>query len=200
MTWQKIDRHQSNEILNHIASVSDPHLFSAQSSEVSFMPLPFYKDYFVYRITNYATLPSFSLDFLSNGESYHLLDGAPAPINSVNKSGALHLNEGNVIAYADFYLGNIRGEDGDVYMIRDIDSLPFIDSLGTDQQIDLKNRHESPSVKWDAGHNHYVLLADLFYGGTLLKSAILIDMNGMLEIQPQEMIMSSKIGFHGDSA
>jgi hypothetical protein len=200
MNWQKIDKQQSHDILNHIATVSDPHLFSPRSSETSYMTLPFYKDYFVYRVTNYATLPSFSLDFLSNGESYHLLDGSPAPINHVNKSGALHLSGTNVIAYADFCLGNIRGEDGDIYMIRDIETLPFIDSLGTDQQLDLKRKHETPSAKWSADDNGYELTADLFYGGTLIKSSIVIEVNGLLQIHPREMIMSSKIEFHGGTA
>jgi len=200
MNWQKIDRQQSHDILNHIAKVSDPHLFSLQSSETSFFSPPFYKDYFVYRVTNFATLPSFSLDFLSNGESYYLLDGSPTPINTVNKSGALHLSEANVIAYTEFYLSNIRGDDGDIYMINDMESLPFIDSLGADQQLNLKQNHESPVAKWDAERGHYTIHADLFYGGTLIKSVIYVDTYGILEIQPREMIMNSKIDFQGKTA
>ena len=114
MDWNRLDRNQSAEILGHIAQAADPSLFSGNSSEASFKPLPFYQNYMVYRITNFATLPSFSLDFLSNGESFHLLDGSPEPINLVNTIGELYLNDSNVIDYIQFYLSNIRGNDGDI--------------------------------------------------------------------------------------
>jgi len=189
MDWTRLDRQQSQNILQQIAETADPHLFSTQSSEAQYKPLSFYDGYMVYRIINYATLPCFSLDFLSDGESFHLLDGSPTPINLVNTKGSLYLTEANVIDYVDFYLANIRGEDGDIYMIRDPENLPFIDSLSLDQQIELKNKHLDPSVMIDKDTNHLIVLADLFYGGTLLKAAIIVEGNGVLEIQPRDMIM-----------
>ncbi len=197
MDWNRLDRHQSADILEHIANVSDPNLFSTVSSEAHFKPLPFYQDYMVYRITNYATLPSFSLDFLSDGESYHLLDGSVSPISIVNGKGSLYLTEANVIDYVDFYLSNINGEDGDIYMIRDLETLPFLDSLSLDQQIELKQRHQDPEVAIDKDTNNFIVLTDLFFGGTLLKSGIIVDPSGSLDIQPREMIMSASHDFGG---
>ena len=192
MNWNRLDRQQSSHILEHVALASDPNLFSEVSSEASFKPLPFYQDYMVYRITNYATLPSFSLDFLSDGESFHLLDGSPSPINLVNMKGSLYLTESNVIDYADFYLSNIQGEDGDIYMLRNLEDAPFIDSLGRDQQLELERKHTQPEVAKDSDSGNFVVLADLFYGGTLLKAAIVVDNSGKIEIQPQEMIMGTE--------
>lgn len=189
MEWNRLDRQQSEEILEHIAVASDPSLFTMGSSEASFKPLPFYQDYMLYRMTNYATLPAFSLVFLSDGESFFLLDGSPAPINLVNKKGVLFLNETNVVDYVDFYLSNIQGEDGDIYLIRDLDNLPFVDSLERDQKMELERRHIEPQVTKDADTGRFVVLCDLFYTGTLLKSAVFVDDEGQIEIQPREMIM-----------
>lgn len=191
MDWNILDKQQSAQIMDHIAMASDPGLFSEQTSEASFMPLPFYQDYMLYRITNYTTLPSFSLEFLSDGESFHLLDGSPASINLVNSKGTLHLSESNVINYTEFYLTHIRGEDGDIYMIRNINDLPFIDSLETDQKMDLETKHTQPEVKKDTDSGNFIVLADLFYGGTLIKSGIIVDNFGKIEIQPRDMIMST---------
>jgi len=202
MDWHKLDKTQSADILNHIATVSDPHLFSAQSSEASVQSLPFYNEYMVYRVTNYATLPSFSLDFLSNGEAFYLLDGSPAPINMVNRAGSLYLTTANVIDYVDFYLANIRGEDGDVYLIRDIETMPFLDSLSLDQQIDLKQKHSAPQATATGGES-FTITGNLFYGGTLLNACIIVQNDGMMDIQPQAMMTqapapsSSKINFQG---
>lgn len=197
MKWNRLDRHQSADILEHIATVSDPNLFSTVSSEAHFSPLSFYQDYMVYRITNYATLPSFSLDFLSDGESYHLLDGSPTPINLVNGKGSLYLTESNVIDYVDFYMSNINGEDGDVYLIRDLESLPFLDSLSLDQQIELKQRHQDPEVMIEKDSGDFIVLADLFFGGTLLQSGVVVNASGQIDIQPRNMIMSASHDFGG---
>jgi hypothetical protein len=190
MKWHRLDRHQSKNILQRIATVADPHLFSEMSSEAQFGPLSFYEEYMIYRITNYATLPSFSLDFLSDGESFFLLDGSPSPITIVNARGSLHLNENNVMDYADFYLSNIRGDEGDIYIIRDTENLPFIDSLEFDQQADLKKKHVEPEVLYDDAKDHYVILTNLFYGGTLLNAGIIVKHTGEIEIEPRDMIMS----------
>jgi len=202
MSWQKLDKTQSTGILNHIAMVSDPHLFSGGNSDASVKSLPFYQDYMVYRITNYATLPSFSLDFLSDGESFFMLDGSPSPLNIVNAKGSLYLSESTVIDYVAFYLANIRGEDGDIYLINDIEALPFIDSLANDQKIDLQEKHENPTVMIDDKTNHFIVSGDLYYDGTLLKAAIIVDSTGQLEIKPRDMIMTSKpetVQFRGES-
>ena len=194
MDWNRLDKTQSQHILQHIAVAADPGMFSPQSSEASFKPLPFYQDYMVYRVTNYATLPSFSLDFLSDGESFHLLDGSPSPIAIVNTKGTLYLTEVNVIDYVDFYLANIRGEDGDIYMIRDVENLPFIDSLGIDQQMELKNKHVQPSVAINDKTGDFIVLCDLFYDGTLVQAGITVTSNGIIDIQPRDMIMASYNG------
>lgn len=197
MEWNRLDKNQSQQVLGHIAQAADPDLFSGNASEASFKPLSFYEDFMIYRVVNYATLPSFSLEFLSNGENFYLLDGSSEPINMVNTIGGLYLTEANVIDYADFYLCNIRGDDGDVYMIRDINNLPFIDSLSIDQQIELKQKHEMPYVMLDKETQDFIIVADLFYGGTLLKAAVIIDGKGNLEIQPHNMLMSATSSFGG---
>lgn len=197
MDWKRLNHNQTGDILEQIASVSDPNLFSKMHSEASFKPLAFYQDFMLYRIVNYATLPSFSLEFLSNGESFHLLDGSPHPINIANNIGGLYLIESNVIDYADFYLANIRAEDGDIYMIRDVDDLPFIDSLSPDQQATLKDKHVQPEVMIDKDTGNFIILADLFYGGTLLNSAIIVTSNGEIEFKPRSMIMSASQSFGG---
>lgn len=192
MDWNRLDRQHSIAVLERITTAADPGLFSQSSSEASFKPLSFYQNFMLYRVTNYATLPSFSLDFLSDGESFHLLDGSPDPIFNVNAQGSLYLTEINITDYVDFYLSNVIGEDGDIYMIRNPDDLPFIDSLNPDQQIELKNRHKNPEVAVDQNTGDFIILADLFYGGTLLKAAIVIAPSGDIEIQPRDMLMSAQ--------
>ena len=110
--------------------------------------------------------------------------------------GSLYLTESNVIDYTDFYLSNIIGEDGDIFMLRNLDDVPFMDSLGRDQQMELEKKHTLPEVIKDTTTGNLNVIADLFYGGTLLKAKIIVDNNGKIEILPNEMIMSTTIGFN----
>lgn len=192
MDWNRLDRQNSIAVLERITTAADPGLFSASSSEAQFRSLPFYQNFMLYRVTNYATLPCFSLDFLSDGESFHLLDGSADPIFNVNAQGSLYLNENNVVDYVAFYLGNVMAEDGDIYMIQDPDDLPFIDSLSLDQQLELKARHKDAQIAVDQTSGDFIVLADLFYGGTLLKSAITVNTSGDIHIQPRDMLMSAQ--------
>lgn len=194
MDWNRLDKAQSSQILQHISVAADPGMFSPNSSEASFKPLSFYQDYMLYRVTNYASLPSFSLDFLSDGESFHLLDGSPSPINLVNAKGTLYLSESNVIDYVEFYLLNIQGEDGDIYLIREVENLPFLDSLRLDQQIELKSKHVIPSVAINEDTGDFIVLCDLFYDGTLVQAGVSVTQGGQIDIQPRDMIMASYRG------
>jgi hypothetical protein len=88
-------------------------------------------------------------------------------------------------------MGNISGEDGDIYLIRDVENLPFIDSLTLDQQMDLKNKHHDPSIALNEDTGHFIVLCDLFYNGTLVEAAVSVSQTGEIDIQPREMLMSS---------
>ena len=65
-----------------------------------------------------------------------------------------------------------------------------------------KKSHTAPTATYDSTHQNYTILADLFYDGTLLKSAIIVENNGSITIHPREMIQktSPTSQFKADSA
>ena len=188
MEWERLNRDASKDILGKITHASDEKLFSERSSEASCAALPFYKNFLLYRVTNYATLPSFSLDFLGDGHTFYLLDGSPDPIFMVNNRGALNINEMNLLDYVDFFLRYVSTEDGDIYLIKDPDDLPFLDALSIEQQIALKQKFTPLTLDYDENADIYALHADIYYGGTLLKATMNIATNGTIEFSNQQML------------
>jgi hypothetical protein len=188
MEWERLNRDASKEILGKITHASDEKLFSERNSEASCAALPFYKNFLLYRVTNYATLPSFSLDFLGDGNTFYLLDGSPDPIFMVNNRGALKLNEANLLDYVDFFLRYVSTEDGDIYLIKDPDDLPFLDALSMEQQIALKQKFTPLTLDYNEVDDAYELHADIYYGGTLLKATMNIATNGIIEFSNQKML------------
>lgn len=188
MDWERLDRTKSSHVITKITHSGDEALFSGQSSEDACTALPFYKDFLLYRVTNYATLPSFSLDFLGDGDSFYLLDGSPDAIFMVNSRGKLFLKYDNIIDYIEFFLKYVTTEDGDIYIIQDPDTLPFLDSMSIEQQITLKQRFQEPTLDYNHDNDSFEMRCDIYYGGTLLKAMITVESDGSVSFSDQMLL------------
>jgi len=188
MDWERLNRDKSADIIGKITHASDDTLFSGSSSEAVCTALPFYKSFLLYRVTNYATLPSFSLDFLGDGNTFYLLDGSPDPIFMVNSRGNLRLKYENIPDYVEFFLKYVTTEDGDIYIIKDPDNLPFLDSMSIEQQISLKQRFSPPTLDYNDQDDCFELRGDIYYGGTLLKAKITVSMDGAISFSDHAML------------
>ncbi len=190
MNWQKLERGETAKIIQRVSQTPDGSLFSKTTSEATAAYLPFYRGFSLVRLTNYATLPSFTLDFLSDGASFYLLDGSPDPLNKVSARGALVLTDQNVVEYVDFFFRNVTTVEGDIYLIRDPDNLTFMDSLSLDQQIQIKRAHEPVSVAYDRANDIFLVNGVLYFAGVMLKATLTIQPDGQIEISNHAMLMS----------
>lgn len=190
MHWQRLDRDTSTRIISSVASEAEAGLFSAATSEVTRAPLRFYSGYQLYKITNYASLPSFTFQYLSDGTFFHYLDGTEDPIYAVNAKGALQLDERTAIDYARFFLEQVGGEDGEErLLITDPHDMPLLESLGPDAFDMLSRDHRPPHVDYDGGLDAYVVEADLYTDGQVIRAHIEVKTNGRVAISHEKMTM-----------
>ena len=187
--WQILNRIQSAELIDRLTAHADQGLFSKETCGAQYCQLPFYRNFILYRLVNYNTLPVFTMDFLGDGTTFYRLDGSPDPVLLVNSRGAIDINEDTVMDYLRFFFNNVSTDEGDMILVDNPDDLPFIDSLDMQQQILLKQRHAKPEVQYDIERDIYVLHSDVFYTGSLLKADIEVDRTGMVSIQERGMIM-----------
>lgn len=193
MDWERLDRSKTALLIDRISLTAEGRIFSLTSSEGQTQPLAFYQGYRLYRLTNFATLPSFSLDFLGDGGQFYLLDGTADPIRLVNDRGCLSLNINNIIDYVAFYFHAVVSDDGDIYLIRDLRELPFLESLSIDQQILLKKRHRQVEVSYEDDAGIFILNADMYFDGTLMRADILVTDMGEITIRNASMLMSDRV-------
>ncbi len=171
-------------------------LFSPEHSEVKCAKPPFYKDVLLYKITNFSSLPTFSMDFASDGEKFFYLDGSEQSLAQINKASALNLTQETVLPYLNFYFKNISHEDGDIYLIEKLESLPFINSLAPEQKSALERHYRPPHAVYKEESGHFDITSPVFYGGILMLSKIIVDMEGHVHIKEQEMLLKSTIQPH----
>ncbi len=188
--WTRLKREEAHEILGKLSGHPDAVVFSKEATEVSFRKLPFYSNYKLYRLVNYATMPTFSMMYLSNGEEFISIDGTAMPIYAVNGKDPIRINEMNVIPYLDFFFSNVQGSEGDVFLIKDPRKMPFMDSLSANQQQSVLTSYKPLKVSNDTVVNVFRVMGTIYYGGGLLSTTINVTPDGKLSFQEQNLLLS----------
>lgn len=101
-------------------------MFSPATSEVQKARLSFYNGIDVFKLTNFASLPSFTFEYLGDGVHFHYLDGTETPIYTINDRGHLALNERSVIDYLEFFFAHVTVEDEEMCLIRSVHDMPLL--------------------------------------------------------------------------
>jgi len=192
MHWQRLDRDTSVKVIDSVKSDANEGLFSVGTSEVQRARVSFYKEYFIYKVTNYASLPSFTFEYLSDGTFFHYLDGTESPIYAVNDKGGLTLDPNNVIDYTAFYYERAGDEDGDVMMIKNPSDMPLLDSLDGPTYNAVFDKHVNPQVELGE-HGGYFIEANLYKDTQLVRAKIEITPKGRVKIIDQKMIQLGMI-------
>lgn len=192
MHWQRLDRDTSVKVINSVKSDANEGLFSIGTSEVQRARVSFYREYFIYKVTNYASLPSFTFEYLSDGTFFHYLDGTETPIHAVNDKGGLTLDPNNVIDYTAFYFERAGDDEGDVMMIKNPSDMPLLDSLDQRAYDAVFNEHINPQVTLDDSGNYFIE-ANLYKDTQLVRAKMEITHKGRVTIIDQKMIQLGMI-------
>jgi hypothetical protein len=189
-SWTRLNREQAHAVLAKLSGNRDAVVFSKESTEVAWRSLPFYTNYRLYRLINFATMPTFSMMYLSNGEEFLTIDGTANPIYTANEKDPVRLNEMNVIPYLDFFFSNVQGSEGDVFLIKDPRKLPFMDTLTDSQQRSVMSSFRPLKVEHNTVQHSYRVGGTLYYGGGLISSTIVVTSDGKLAFHDQSMLMT----------
>lgn len=191
MNWQRLDRDTTLKTIDLVKSATEAGLFSAATSEVQRARLPFYETLFLYKIINHASLPSFTFEYLGDGQFFHYLDGTEHAVYSVNDRGALSLNPGNVLNYLEFFMSHVIMEGDEVAFIRDAADMPLLESLDPDDAYIVTKNHRPPEVSYDAGFDKYTVEADIYSEGQMLRALLEVTGSGRVTIVQRKMIVNT---------
>ncbi len=189
--WTRLKREDSHQVLSKLSGHRDAVVFSREATEVATRVLPFYNNYKLYRLVNYATMPTFSMLYLSNGEEFISIDGTANPIYAVNGKDPVSVMTDTVIPYLDFFFSNVQGSEGDIFLIKDPRKMPFLDSLSDNQQQSVISSFKPLQVLAD-GENPgaFRVQGTLYYGGGLIAATIQVMPNGRLSFVEQNLLLT----------
>lgn len=192
MNWQRLDRDNTIKIIESVKASGDAAaLFSIATSEVKRARLSFYENIYAYRLTNFASLPSFTFDYLGDGTHFQYLDGTELPIYTVNDKANLDLNDRTVVDYLEFFFAHVAFEDDEMVLIQSAHDNPLLDSLDIDSADAVVNNHKPPTVTYDAGYDVHTVEADLYADGLVLRATIDVSASGRVTITDRKMIVNA---------
>jgi hypothetical protein len=189
LQWTKLGREQAHKVLEQLSARKDAIVFSKDYTEVSSCNLPFYTNYWLFRLVNYATMPTFTMTYFSDGSEYINLDGTANPIYTVNEKSPIHLTELNVVDYLDFFFSHVQGSEGDVFLIKNPNQMPFMNSLSAAQQQSVMNNVKPVTVLTDSTQKFRVR-GTLFYGDELITATVIVKPDGKISFQDQVPLLS----------
>ena len=191
MNWQRLDRESTLKTIDSVKSASDTGLFSPTTSEVQRARLSFYEGIDLYKLTNFASLPSFTFEYLADGVFFQYLDGTEMPIYTTNDKGRLTLNDRSVVDYLEFFFSHVITEEEETYFIYSAHDMPLLDSLDEDSIDAITKNHHAPVVQYDAGFDKFTVEADLYSDGLLIRATIEVTASGRVIVQNRRMIVNA---------
>lgn len=191
MNWQRLDRENTLKTIESVKNAEMAGIFTAGTSEVKKARLPFYENVELFKLTNFASLPSFTFHYLGDGMHYHYLDGSETPILLVNDKGHLSLNERTVVDYLEFYFTYVVADDGEMFLIKNAYDMPLLESLDQDSIDSIIGNHKPAEVSYDSGFDKYTVTADLYAEGLLMRAIIEVNALGRVVIQSKRMIVNA---------
>ncbi|NCC21987.1 MAG: hypothetical protein EOM26_05940 [Alphaproteobacteria bacterium] len=191
MQWYPVEKEQLVGMLEKVLPKDMPAMFSGRNSEARCARLPFYTNFLIYRLTNNATLPAFSVDFLSDSHQFLYLDGTSVPIYAVNQSGDLILNENTVLDYMAFHVHYVPGPEGEILLIDSKKKVLPVGALDIDRHREMLYTHRDVKISYDSDAKVYTIRVPMYYGGALVKAVIKIDSLGHLEVADYQMLLKA---------
>lgn len=190
MQWYPLEKDKATAIVAKLKDEGLPGLFTPRVGDMRCAKLPFYNDWLAYRLTNYATLPAFSLDFLGSGAGEFLyLDGTPRPFSTVCARGALVLNPYTILDYLSFYYSYVGDGEEDVIVVRGEEDLPALHGARSLPRAALIEALGRIAVIPDpAAPGAFTVHAPLSIGGALVFATLALGPDGYPEIAARHLL------------
>lgn len=198
INWQPLEKDQLNTLIDSVASRGMPGLFSAGSSQGKRSALPFYNGFYIYDLKNFSTLPVFTMQYLGNDSEFFYLDGSPTPIYQVNENyNALKLDQTNIVDYVSFFFTYVSILEEEADMIRDPENLPYYEYLSDEQKQIIAREKQNVQIEFSHDSQLYSLHCPLYYGGSLVKAMIQVDMRGHVTVKDYKLLFGVDTGNQG---
>jgi len=193
MIWHRLDRDKTIEMIGRVKSAAEAMLFTPTTSEAKCTRLPFFSNFLLYRLTNFSSLPTFSMDFISNGENFYYMDGANTAIRQMVNEGELVLDAETILPYLNFYFCYVRLPEGEIILLKNAAEAPHIDLYDEERRESLDVIPDGVQIEQDPTSGNFLVLAPALYDSSPMEVLITISPDGQVFTAPKRMLTLENI-------
>lgn len=189
LKWHTLGPDDRAQIMERFGISDEDGLFGHRTTAVQYALLPFFRNFLLYRFTDYATMPTFSLKYLSDGYNFYYLDGTNAALYTVNVEDPVELNADNLVDYLHFFFENVPAPHGHIMLVEEPESLELMEVLSPAKREEILGQTHRTAVQvLEEGEGFYVM-STLYYAGTLFWGRVWVGPDGMIELLDQHPLL-----------
>ena len=183
MDWQTLDVERTKAIIEKVKSGILPGLFAPEKSVMEWKTLSFYKNYYLYKLTNQTVLPVFTMHYIGDGENFIYLDGGAGSVYRANDQAQITLTDGTIWDYLSFFFEYVALFEGaETYLVRSREDMPpYNEILTKDQEKELERQNKLVAADFDADENCWLVRCILYFDGVLVAADLTVDPQGRVE-------------------
>lgn len=186
--WTNVTGEELEGFLEQVNPIDGKYKTSAESTKVSWRPLPFYDQVVLIRVQDSGWAPeNLTLYYLTLEGNLFRLNGTSPPIHEVNAAAPIKVTEDNVLEYLHFFCFFVRGEEGPFLIVEDIDN-PYLPEMDDKTHTVIEGSVRPASYEGQNEQGYYLCDGIVFYSNALFIANFAVQPSGMIEMLDDQPI------------
>lgn len=164
--------------------------FDTASAQIMRTSLPFFNAIDLVEITDPQATPPKKINvlFSAQGKQVFILNWKNEPIYEANKKWDLALNDENVLFYARFFFGFVKGRHGFFNIINNVSDIAWREEPTKAAKQSLSKTIE-PLFILEKGEDRWTLQSSIIFKDSLFSAEITVHKDGRVALSNQEILV-----------
>lgn len=164
--------------------------FDTASAQIMRTPLPFFDMVDLVEITDPQATPLKKINVLYNAQDKQvlILNWKNEPIYEANKKWNLALNDENVLFYARFFFGFVKGRHGFFNIINNVSDIAWREEPTKAAKQSLSKMIESVSIA-EKTEDRWTLQSSIIFKDSLFRAQVNVQKDGSVALSNQEILV-----------
>ena len=181
--------------INDNTALSD---FNPKTAIVMGQTLPFYPEYKLLDLSDKTVMPEKQLFALYKSPSeFKILTYGNEPIYALNKECPIYLDTGTVIDYVRFFFNYVRGAQGRFIIAENLEDINWQDEPPLNARKAIA-KLLTPLTVTTHKKKIFTVKATYLFLDCLVQSDIIVDQNGLISIENEEILIEDMPVIHED--
>ena len=188
----KLDTLEAQTLLSEINPQIAGSPYEAEKATVLTAPVSFYPGYQFIEISDHTTMPARKTALIykmGQAGSAVVLDWTNGPIYALNDNVPLTLDEKTINDYVRFFFNYVRGRHGRFIIIENVDEISWKDEPPVNARKAVGSLISPLHLYAVDNDGTYRLSARLLFKDSLFKADIVVDHNGHINLEDEELVI-----------